>query len=133
MPRIVHLISTPSGFGGAEAVMLALIQGGAERGWEQTVLNPFASSSEEELAKRCAGFAYEAFPLPRARPLGMPATLGWAKRRLQELRPDLLQVYLPHALVLSAALRRPAGTVAVLSHQHGMHFQATGRRLAGQL
>lgn len=133
MPRIAHLISTPSGFGGAEAVMLALLEGGAERGWEQAVLNPFASSSQEELAKRCAGFGYEPFPLPSRGPLGLPGTLRWARGRLQELRPDVLQVYLPHALVLSAALPRPAGTVAVLSHQHGMHFRATGRPLAAQL
>ncbi|HXU81903.1 MAG TPA: glycosyltransferase, partial [Polyangia bacterium] len=133
MPRIVHLISTPSGFGGAEAVMLALLQGGAERGWDQAVLNPFASSPEEELARRCAGFAYEALPLPGGRALGLPTTLRWARRRLQELQPDLLQVYLPHALTLSAIVPRPAHTVAVLSHQHGMHFQATKRPLAALL
>jgi glycosyltransferase involved in cell wall biosynthesis len=132
VPRIAHLISTPSGFGGAEVVMLALLRGGAERGWEQVVLNPFARSAEEELAARCGGFGYEAFPLPHAGPLGLPATLRWARRRLAELGPDLLQVYLPHALILSAALPRPAGTVSVLSHQHGMHFQATGRRLAAR-
>jgi len=130
VPRIVHLISTPSGFGGAEAVMIALLRGGAERGWEQTVLNPFARSPREELASRCADFAYEAFPLPGGRALGLPATLRWSQRRLRELRPDLLQVYLPHALALSAVVPRPARTVAVLSHQHGMHFQATGRPLA---
>jgi glycosyltransferase involved in cell wall biosynthesis len=133
VPRIAHLISTPSGFGGAEAVMVALLDGGGERGWEQVVLNPFARSPGEELAKRCASFGYEPFPLSPRSPLGLPETLRWARRRLRELRPDVLQVYLPHALVLSAVLPRPTGTVAVLSHQHGRHFRATGRPLAAQV
>src|SRR5436190_2169671 len=113
--------------------MLALLEGGAERGWEQAVLNPFASSPSEELSKRCAGFGYEPFPLSPRSPLGLPETLRWARRRLRQLHPDVLQVYLPHALVLSAVLPRPAGTVAVLSHQHGRHFRATGRPLAAQV
>jgi glycosyltransferase involved in cell wall biosynthesis len=131
--RLVHLISTPGGFGGAEAVMMALLRGGAKRGWGQTVLNPFAASPAEELAERCAEFGYEAFPLPRPGPLGLPETLGWARRRLAELRPDVLQVYLPHTLLLAAALPRSPGAVSVLSHQHGMHFQVTNRRTAAAL
>lgn len=133
MPRIVHLISTPSGFGGGEAVMVALLRGGAERGWEQAVLNPFARSHDEELAGRCAEFGYEAFPAPGSRPLALPATRRWARRRLDELAPDVLQVYLAHALILAAALPRPDGTVRVLSHQHGMHFEASGRGLGAVL
>ncbi len=133
MPRIVHLISTPSGFGGGEAVMVALLRGGSERGWDQAVLNPFARSAHEELAKRCRDFGYEAFPAPGARPLALPATMRWARRRLAELAPDVLQVYLVHALVLAAALPRSSDGVRVLSHQHGMHFQASGRRLGETL
>lgn len=134
MPRIVHLISSPAGFGGAEAVMVALLEGGAERGWEQVVLNPFAHSTEEELAERCAEFGYEALPARGTRPLATPAALRWTRRRLGELRPDVLQVFLAHALVLAAALpRSPAGEVRVLSHQHGMHFEAAERGLAARL
>ncbi len=129
MPRIVHMISTPSGFGGGEAVMVALLRGGAERGWEQAVLNPFARSGEEELAKRCAEFGYEAFPAPGPRPVALPATMRWARRRLGELAPDVTQVYLVHALVLAAALPRSSGGLRILSHQHGNHFQASDRRL----
>lgn len=133
MPRIVHLISTPSGFGGAEAVMVALLEGGARRGWEQAVLNPFADSAAEELAERCAEFGYEALPRSRSRPLDVPSSLRWARRRLDELQPDVFQVYLVHALVLAAALPRAPGTVRILSHQHGMHFRASGRKLATRL
>jgi glycosyltransferase involved in cell wall biosynthesis len=134
VPRIVHLISSPAGYGGAEAVMVALLEGGAERGWEQAVLNPFARSTEEDLSERCAEFGYEAFPARGARPLAVPATTRWARRRLGELRPDVLQVFLSHALVLTAALpRSAAGEVRVLSHQHGMHFEAANRRLAARL
>lgn len=134
MPRIVHLISSPRGFGGAEAVMVALLEGGAERGWEQAVLNPFARSTGEELSERCAAYGYEALPAPGSRPLAAPAALRWTRRRLEELRPDVLQVFLAHALVLAAALpRSPAGEVRVLSHQHGMHFEAADRGLAARL
>lgn len=130
MPRIVHLISTPAGYGGAEAVMVALLQGGAERGWEQAVLNPFARSANEDLAERCRDFGYEALTAPGSRPLALPASARWVRRRLAELRPDVLQVYLTHALVLAAALPRTGDEVRILSHQHGMHFQAADRRLA---
>jgi glycosyltransferase involved in cell wall biosynthesis len=123
------MISSPAGYGGAEAVMVALLQGGAERGWEQAVLNPFARTHHEDLAERCRDFGYEAFTAPGSRPLALPATMRWARRRLAELRPDVLQVYLTHALVLAAALPR-SGEVRVLSHQHGMHFEAADRRLA---
>lgn len=130
MPRIAHMISTPAGYGGAEAVMVALLQGGAERGWDQTVLNPFARTPHEDLAERCRDFGYEAFTAPGSRPLALPATTRWARRKLAELRPDVLQVYLTHALVLAAALPRSDGEVRVLSHQHGMHFEAADRKLA---
>jgi len=133
MPCIVHMISTPSGFGGGEAVMLALLRGGAERGWEQAVLNPFARSADEELARRCADFAYEALPAPGPRSLAMPAAMRWARRRLDELSPDVFQAYLAHALVLAAALPRRSGAVRVLSHQHGSHFESSGRKLGAML
>ena len=129
MPRIVHLISTPSGFGGGEAVMVALLHGAAERGWEQAVLNPFARSQDEELARRCREFGYEPLPAPGGRALAMPAALRWARRRLDELAPDISQTYLAHALVLAAALPRRSGGIRVLSHQHGNHFRASDRRL----
>jgi glycosyltransferase involved in cell wall biosynthesis len=129
MARIVHMISTPAGYGGAEAVMVALLRGGAERGWEQAVLNPFARTPHENLAERCREFGYEAFTAPGSRPLALPATTRWARRRLAELRPDVLQVYLTHALVLAATLPR-SGEARILSHQHGMHFEAAGRGFA---
>lgn len=133
MPRVVHLISTPSGFGGAEAVMVALLQGGAQRGWEQAVLNPFADSPTEELAERCAEFGYEVLPRTRSTLLDFPSSLRWTRTLLDELQPDVLQVYLAHALVLAAALPSSPRTVRILSHQHGMHFRASGRRFAAQL
>jgi L-malate glycosyltransferase len=132
VPRIVHLISTPSGFGGGEAVMVALLRGGAERGWEQAALNPFARSGHEELAGRCADFGYEALPASGSRPAAAPGAWRWTRRRLAELAPDALQVYLAHALMLAAALPRSGNEVRVLSHQHGNHFAASGRR-AGEL
>jgi glycosyltransferase involved in cell wall biosynthesis len=132
VPRIVHLIGTPSGFGGGEAVMVALLRGGAERGWEQAALNPFARSAHEELAGRCAEFGYEALPASGSRPAAAPGAWRWARRRLAELRPDVLQAYLVHAEVLAAALPRSGNEIRVLSHQHGNHFAASGRR-AGEV
>ena len=114
--------------------MVALLQGGAERGWEQAVLNPFARSPHEELAERCRGLRLRG--VRRARlPPASPARddAGGPAGASAELRPDVLQVYLTHALVLAAALPRRGGEVRVLSHQHGMHFEAADRKLAASV
>lgn len=113
--------------------MVALLRGGAERGWEQTVLNPFARSEHEVLSLRCGEASYEAFPVRGARSLALPATTRWARQRLAELSPDVFQAYLVHAMVVAAALPRNASAIRLLSHQHGSHFRSSGRRFGALL
>src|SRR5436309_2077715 len=48
-PRIVYVTSS-RGVGGAEELIAALLAGGLARGWEQTVLNPFADAASVALA-----------------------------------------------------------------------------------
>lgn len=129
--HLVHVISTPSGFGGAEAVLVAIAAGGSERGWRQTILNPFAASGHEELAGRFDGMAYEALPTGgRARSLAAPTARRWLARRIDDLAPSVVQAYLVHASWLTATLPGSSTRIRVLSHQHGSHLRAQGRRLA---
>lgn len=134
MKHLVHVISTPSGIGGAEVVLLDIVAGGTDRGWEQTVLNPFAASRSEQLGQRLEGVAYEAFPVaPAARTRSAPRAMRWLSRRVGELQPSVLQAYLVHAAWLAALVRPRAAPVRVLSHQHGMHLRAQGRDLAARV
>lgn len=127
-PLLVQVISTPSGFGGAEQVLVGIAEGARQRGWRQVVLNPLGTSVADELACRINGIPYEAGPAGSGWK-SFPAKWRWLGRRLQELRPDILLAMLAHAEVLAASLPR-AGELRVLSHQHGMHFQRQGRRAA---
>lgn len=133
-PHLVHVISTPSGFGGAEAVLVAIAAGGSERGWRQTILNPFAASDSEELAGRLGGMTYEAFDVAdSARSRAAPAARRWLSHRIDKLDPSVVQAYLVHASWLTATLPSDPKRLRVLSHQHGSHFQAQGRRLASRV
>lgn len=126
--RIVHVISTPAGVGGAEETLAQLVRHGDARGWEQLVLNPFAlAPADAGPASFYAPAPYEAYrctTLPELLPLRR-----WLSRRLHSFQPDVVHSHLFHASVLVASIRRPRGARLVLSHQHGDHFQATGARL----
>lgn len=133
MGRLAHVISTPRGFGGAEAVMVALLEGGGRRGWEQLVLNPFAASAGEELRERCRDYAYEAYPANGSRALAAIPARRWMRARLREFDPDFLQAYLLHAQVAAATLPRSSETVTVMCDQQGSHLAALDRPVAARL
>ena len=124
--RVVHVISTPTGTGGAEQTLSQLISFGDEQGWEQLVLNPFALDPEDSDVRRmCSAARYEGF---RCRSWqGLPRLRTWLAGRLAGFRPEIVHAHLFHASVLLATLRRPPGARLVLSHHHGDHFLATGR------
>jgi glycosyltransferase involved in cell wall biosynthesis len=126
--RVAHVISTPTGVGGAEATLSQLVANGASRGWAQLVLNPFALDPADP---RVAGFyapaVYEGKRCAHWRTL--PSLRRWLSHRLDEFRPDVVHAHLYHASVVVASLRRPPGSVLILSHQHGDHFHMMGSRL----
>jgi glycosyltransferase involved in cell wall biosynthesis len=126
VPRVAHVISAPGGLGGAERVMSWVVGGGEARGFEQVVLNPFASGRDRgELA------SISRAPLLARRTERMvqvPATRRWLARELDRFAPEVVQVFLPHAGALVASLRRRSGRRLVFSNQHGDHFVVNGMR-----
>ena len=128
MPHVIHVISTPSGIGGAELVVGALVAAGTKQGWEQTVLNPFAADPADlALAEVCSGARYSAAPC--ASPRDLPAVARWLRAELLSSEPDLVHSHLFHAGALVATVR-PRRLPTVLTHHHGDHLVTEGRRAA---
>ena len=113
--RIAHVVST-RGFAGAERFLAALIQEGHAAGWDQTLLNPFAGGSVD-LSRLFSPARYVGHPCDSV--LALPGTRRWLKRELAELRPDIVHVMLPHALVLVATVPRQPGQSRLLTHVYG--------------
>ena len=114
-PRIAYVTSS-RGVGGAEELIAALVAAGAERGWQQTVLNPFADAASGALAERCAAAGYEARACSTMAQL--PAVRAWLAGRLRALAPDIAHVMLFHATVLMASISRH-GERRLLTHAYG--------------
>jgi glycosyltransferase involved in cell wall biosynthesis len=131
VPRIVHVISVEgTKMGGAARVMMALLEGGRERGWSQMVLNPYAST-ERGLADHCDGVPYET--LTPHSVTAFPRARRWLRRRLAEFEPDIVQVHLLHAMVTVASLPRSTPGATVLTYHHHLHLQSQGRGLGARL
>lgn len=125
--RVAHVISTPTGVGGAETTLARLVSFGRDLSWCQLVLNPFAlDPADPEITELYAPATYEGRPCTRWHEL--PALRRWTQRRLEQFEPDIVHCHLHHASVLVASLPRPAGARLLLSHQHGDHFRATESR-----
>jgi len=128
MPRLVQIISVEgTKRGGAANVMFSLLEAGRERGWEQRVLNPFATNPRG-LAEHCEGIPYEAHTPHGLR--AFPRTRHWLQSRLDEFRPDVVHVHLPHAAATVASIRRPPGSVLVYTHHHSRYLIEHGKRWA---
>lgn len=120
--RIVHVISSPSGIGGAERVLLELVRAGNDRGWQQRVLNPFSKGSE--LSDLCPPCIYASYPASRLREI--LGARSWLRRELTRFEPQIVHVHLFHGLVLVASLPRPSGVRLVLTHHHGSRYASEG-------
>lgn len=128
MPRVVHVISTPAGFGGAERVVQVLAAEGARRGWDHEVLNPFARFGPP----LAPGFR-PPYPAPYAERVtaslrDLPAARRWLLAELERACPDVVHAHLFHAAAAVASLPRRYGP-RVLTHHHGSVFEWSARRL----
>lgn len=130
--RVVHVISTRDFIGGAERVLLALLEAGEERGWNQLVLNPFASSRSGTPFHRSASAITETISMPCAGVSGLLALRRALSRRIGDFGPDIVHAHLFHALVATASVRRRSER-RLLSHQHGRLYASQGRRLQSTL
>lgn len=126
MPRIAHVISTPSGVGGAESVLALLISRGHREGWEQIVLNPFADEENVALRDRLNGTDYKVHRGSRLRDLWQ--IRRWLRRELAAFGPDLVHAHLFHAMAAVASLR-VRGSATVVTHHHGDFLRSHGRRI----
>lgn len=129
MPRITHVISSPSGYGGAEALVAALARDGAARGQEVRVLVPFrAADADEAFIEACApavvhvGVARGMRDVPRVR--------RWLISELRRHPPDVVHTHLAWGLMLGAMLPRRSVSALMTTHHHGDLYAVRGRRLA---
>jgi glycosyltransferase involved in cell wall biosynthesis len=124
-PLRVAYITNAHGVGGAERMLLALVADGRERGFEQVVLNPFATEASHALAEACSPTEYRAkacahvFQLPRLR--------RWLRRELDAFAPDIVHVMLLQATVTAASLRRAPSTRWMITHAYGEGVHARHR------
>lgn len=125
MRRIMHVISTPQGIGGAERVLIALVQAGTKRGWSQLVLNPFSRAGDGSELAHALGDVYRHHPAESLRDIW--AVRRWLDGNISAFQPDIVHAHLFHALVLVGSLRRSAGTLTLLNHQHGDRKRSEGK------
>lgn len=131
MPRAVHVISTPSGVGGAERIVASLVHAAPGHGWEELVLNPFAESGEPALRSLFPAGSYESFPVGSV--LELPRARRWLRGRLDVLQPDIVHAHLFHASVLTAFTPRRPGTIYIATHHHGDVLVWRERRIRTRL
>lgn len=123
--RVVHLISTPAGMGGAEKVVLALTQAAEEKGWCASVLNPF--DAEPGASRMSTAFPQQAYVAASHHRADLLRARRWCAVKVAELEPRLLHVQMAHAGLIGATLR--IEIPRLLSHQHGDYFEAHHMRL----
>lgn len=124
MARIAHVISTPSGLGGAERVMIAVAKAAAANGDDQLILNPFTLDPAGSVLREISGsipYSGRACSTYSA----VPSLRRWLRTELAAFRPDVIHTHLFHALVVVGSLRHEARTV--LTHHHGDLLKVRGR------
>lgn len=127
--RILHIISSPEGLGGAELLLASMAKRAVARGHEVRILNVFEAQDAAPLLRAaCAPVLVQS---RKARsPRDVLALRRWLQRYVDEHRPDVVHVHLARALVLVATLRRRPGSALLLTHHHGDLFLTQGRQLA---
>ncbi len=114
--RIAYVISTTSGRGGAERLLVKLLEAGDARGWDQLVLNPFAARPPAAFEHLARSPRYRRRSCQRLREL--PSLLRWMASELEDFAPQITHVMLFHATLAVASLRRPPGA-RLLTHVYG--------------
>ena len=115
-PRIAHVISA-RGIGGAERFLASLVEHVAGRGWNQLVLNPFASDASDALRALYTSAAFEGRRCDRLPELVL--TRRWLRSHLDAFCPDVVHVMLFHAQTLLATVPRRPGTKRVITNVYG--------------
>ena len=125
--RIAHVVSNPSGIGGAERVVASLAGRQSDQTWKHVVLNPFASGADDELSTLFEDGVYSSHRC--ARTWEVPSARRWLRRALLDFRPDVTHAHLFHAEVLVASLPRKVTGMRLLTHHHGSHYREHRHRV----
>lgn len=124
--RVVHVISTPRGLGGAERLVADLVADGRQRGLDVTVLNPFAADPDDNaLRQALPDNSYRG--LRATGPQHLPRVLQWLTGHTRGA--DVVHAHLFHAAAAVAAMPWMRAR-RVLTHHHGDVLLVNGRRLA---
>ncbi len=116
-PRIAYVISTTSGRGGAERLLVKLLEAGDARGWEQRVLNPFASQVPAAFEHLADSPRYRRRSCRRLTEL--PSLLRWLNADLTGFTPDITHSMLFHATLAVASLPSSSTGARVVTHVYG--------------
>lgn len=116
-PRAAYVISTTTGNGGAERLLVNLVKAGDARGWDQLVLNPFASAVPAAFEELSGAPRYQRRAC--VRPTELRAVRRWMEGELERFRPQITHAMLFHATLMVASVRRRASGSRVLTHVYG--------------
>jgi glycosyltransferase involved in cell wall biosynthesis len=129
--RIVHVI-TRLIVGGAQENTLLSCQGQHDRGHDVTLLTGPAIGPEGSLLDRARGHGYRVEVVDEMRRAIHPArdvrTYRALKRRLRELRPDVVHTHSSKAGIVARWAAHAAGDAAIVHTIHGLAFTASTRR-----
>lgn len=124
MLRTLHVLSSPSGIGGAERIVLELLEAGAQRGNEQKLLLLFGPN--RALAEEARLFETTVIE-------GTMTSLRQVRRALAAefttFKPDVAHIHLFHASALCASLPGHLRSKSLLTHHHGDQYAIQHRRL----
>lgn len=123
--RIAHIVSTPEGLGGAEKILLQLVEESAVRGYDYLVINPFDLTPSDSQLARGLGPRYRSRSTTRFSQL--VSTRRWLRQQLDDFGADVVHAHLFHALVLTGTLPKSSVGPSVMTHHHGNHLVMQGR------
>lgn len=130
--RVLHVISTPGGVGGAEQVVRQLAADGCDRGWTVTVASPFCATP----ADLAAAARYYAPALHEGRVTrsvrDVAGAARWLSGVLDRCGADIVHTHLVHSTLLVSALGRRS-PLRVTTHHHGGLLIWRGRRTLARL
>lgn len=121
-PRVAHVISSRAADGGAERFLVALIEEGSRRGWQQLVLKPFSSDPSPQSAAMCPSIPCKVLPGDPIRSL--PSVRRSLRAELSRFAPDLTHTLLFPATALMATVPAGPGEIRLLTNVYGEALRA---------
>ena len=124
-PRVAYVISTTTGNGGAERLLVNLVKAGDALGWDQLVLNPFAAEVPSAYENLADTPRYRRRSCERLTEL--PSLRRWMRTELEGFAPQITHVMLFHATVTFATLPRHTAGRRLLTHVYGEGLRSGGQ------